>query len=190
MSHDSRRVITRRDLLRGVGAVGAAAVGAPAALIGDATGTAPAGEAAQTPTGAQAPVGREVLEHLTAAEADTLEAMVARISRADDSGPGATEARAAHYIDRALGGALASRGDVPQGLSGAGSVWRARPGSASFARAISRRSGRGPARHRDECRHGFCRAPRRFSTWFGPIRFRARSAIRTTAATRTSSAGT
>src|SRR3984893_13222236 len=43
----------------------------------------------------------EALETLTAAEADTLEAIVARLIPSDENGPGATEARAAHYIDRA-----------------------------------------------------------------------------------------
>ena len=53
----------------------------------------------------------EALETLTAAEADTLEAIVARLIPSDANGPGATEARAAHYIDRALTGPLrASRG--------------------------------------------------------------------------------
>jgi gluconate 2-dehydrogenase gamma chain len=51
---------------------------------------------------------REPLETLSAAEADTLEAMVGRLIPSDANGPGAAEARAAHYIDRALGGALAS----------------------------------------------------------------------------------
>ena len=51
---------------------------------------------------------REPLEHLTAAEADALDAVVARLIPTDANGPGATEARAVHYIDRALGGALAS----------------------------------------------------------------------------------
>ena len=37
-----------------------------------------------------------------------LDAIVARLIPTDANGPGATEARAAHYIDRALGGALAS----------------------------------------------------------------------------------
>ena len=55
-----------------------------------------------------APV-REALETLTAAESDTLEAIVARIIPTDENGPGAAEARAAHYIDRALTGPLASR---------------------------------------------------------------------------------
>jgi gluconate 2-dehydrogenase gamma chain len=54
------------------------------------------------------PHGREALEALTAAEADTLEAIVARLIPTDENGPGAAEARAAHYIDRALVGPLAS----------------------------------------------------------------------------------
>jgi len=49
---------------------------------------------------------REPIENLTAAEADLLEAICARIIPSDANGPGAREARAAHYIDRALGGAL------------------------------------------------------------------------------------
>src|SRR5258708_32297070 len=51
---------------------------------------------------------REPLETLTAAESDALEAICARLIPTDASGPGAAEARAAHYIDRALGGALQS----------------------------------------------------------------------------------
>jgi gluconate 2-dehydrogenase gamma chain len=59
--------------------------------------------------GAPAPTPhREALETLTAAEADILEAFCARLIPSDANGPGAKEARAAHYIDRALGGALAS----------------------------------------------------------------------------------
>jgi gluconate 2-dehydrogenase gamma chain len=50
----------------------------------------------------------EALETLTAAEADALEAILARLIPTDENGPGATEARAAHYIDRALAGPLAS----------------------------------------------------------------------------------
>ena len=42
------------------------------------------------------------------AEAETLSAIAARLIPTDSSGPGATEARAAQYLDRALGGALAS----------------------------------------------------------------------------------
>ena len=51
---------------------------------------------------------REPLQILTAAEVDTLEAIVARLIPTDENGPGATEARAAHYIAQALAGPLAS----------------------------------------------------------------------------------
>ena len=43
---------------------------------------------------------------LTPAEAETLRAVVARIIPADENGPGALEARADRFIDRALAGAL------------------------------------------------------------------------------------
>jgi gluconate 2-dehydrogenase gamma chain len=67
-----------------------------------------------TPTAPQ----REPIENLTAAEADLLEAICARIIPTDASGPGAREARAAHYIDRALGGALSgSRQAYTAGLA-------------------------------------------------------------------------
>jgi gluconate 2-dehydrogenase gamma chain len=46
-------------------------------------------------------------ENLTATEMDLLDAIVARLIPTDANGPGATEAHAAHYIDRALGSALA-----------------------------------------------------------------------------------
>ena len=45
---------------------------------------------------------------LTAPEAETLRAMIARLIPADDHGPGALEARADRYIDRGLAGALKS----------------------------------------------------------------------------------
>ena len=87
--HDS---FSRRELLRRAGFIGAAVAVIPVALVrGQVRAPAPA-----------AP------ETLTAAEAATLDAVVARLIPSDDTGPGATEARAAQYIDRALGGALAS----------------------------------------------------------------------------------
>jgi len=46
-------------------------------------------------------------ENLTATEMELLEAIVARLIPTDANGPGAKEAHAAHYIDRALGSALA-----------------------------------------------------------------------------------
>src|SRR4051812_12094173 len=118
--------ISRRDLLKRAGAIGAAA----AVPVGGGR----AFQANDTPAGTDASVDavalrdepmsetfreqampaatREPLENLTAAESDLLEAIVARLIPTDASGPGATEARAAHYIDRALGGALASSRQV------------------------------------------------------------------------------
>jgi gluconate 2-dehydrogenase gamma chain len=55
---------------------------------------------------------------LTASETDTLEAVCARLIPTDANGPGAKEARAASYIDRALGGFLApSRQAYADGLA-------------------------------------------------------------------------
>jgi hypothetical protein len=83
-SHDS--LISRRDVLKRVGIAGAVAA---------------------VPVDAIAQATREPFETLTAAEGATLEAIVARLIPTDANGPGATEARAARYIDRALGGFLA-----------------------------------------------------------------------------------
>jgi gluconate 2-dehydrogenase gamma chain len=101
--------ISRRDLLKRAAVVGAAV----AASDGVAEGLEPGAGAAAIggPDGAIGHVmeaAREPLENLTATEADLLEAIVARLIPTDANGPGAAEARAAHYIDRALGGALAS----------------------------------------------------------------------------------
>jgi gluconate 2-dehydrogenase gamma chain len=95
--------LSRREWLKRAGLLGAAAAARPPAAAVSAT--APP---APVVSGAAAAVVREPLETLTAAEADILDAVVARLIPTDASGPGATEARAAHYIDRALGGALAS----------------------------------------------------------------------------------
>jgi gluconate 2-dehydrogenase gamma chain len=55
---------------------------------------------------------------LTAAEAETLRAIVARLIPADDNGPGALEARADRYIDRGLAGVLkTSRAAYTAGLA-------------------------------------------------------------------------
>src|SRR5690242_17701825 len=99
--------ISRRDLLKRATAAGAlAAVPRPFQSQGNAGAPATA-----------APV-REPLENLTQAESDVLEAVVARLVPSDATSPGAAEARAAHYIDRALGGALASSRDTyRQGLA-------------------------------------------------------------------------
>jgi gluconate 2-dehydrogenase gamma chain len=97
------RVISRRDLLRRAGAVGAAAMTADRAGLDLEAAQAPAAVAAAAPAHAHT---REAYESLTAAEADTLEAIVARLIPSDAAGPGAIEARAPHYIDRALAGPL------------------------------------------------------------------------------------
>jgi gluconate 2-dehydrogenase gamma chain len=55
---------------------------------------------------------------LTAEAFATLHAVCARLIPTDDNGPGAAEAHAAEYIDRALGGALAAaRSDYKVGLT-------------------------------------------------------------------------
>ena len=60
----------------------------------------------------------EPYKNLSAAEARTLEAIVARLIPSDARSPGALEAGAARYIDRALGDALAaSRGAYTAGLA-------------------------------------------------------------------------
>lgn len=93
---------SRRDLLKRMGIAGAA-VAVPAKLV-----PATAAAVSHAEAAAQAAPTREAFENLTAAEADTLEAIVARLIPTDANGPGAREARSAHYIDRALGGALSS----------------------------------------------------------------------------------
>ena len=111
--------ISRRDLLKRAAAVGGAAV-VPRSAEAFALRDGPA-EASALP--------REPLENLTAAEADILDAVVARLIPSDANGPGATEARAAHYIDRALGGALApSRPAYTTGLAALDSYARASRG--------------------------------------------------------------
>ena len=106
-TQDPPHEVSRRDLFKTVGAGAAAAVaGAP---------LAPSTAVAQAhPAVAQL----EALETLTATEADILEAVCARLIPTDENGPGAAEARAAHYIDRALTGPLrASRDAYAAGLA-------------------------------------------------------------------------
>jgi gluconate 2-dehydrogenase gamma chain len=93
--------LSRRSLFKQLGVAGTVAAVSEIPLA-PSVGAHPA-HAAPSPV----PSG-EALETLTAAEADVLEAIVARLIPTDENGPGATEARAAHYIDRALAGPLAS----------------------------------------------------------------------------------
>ncbi|HEY1307199.1 MAG TPA: gluconate 2-dehydrogenase subunit 3 family protein [Vicinamibacterales bacterium] len=85
--------VSRRDVLKRVGLAGAA-VAVPGDVLAQVVST------------------RGPLETLTSQEADTLDAIVARLIPTDANGPGAAEARAARYIDRGLGGALAAFREV------------------------------------------------------------------------------
>jgi gluconate 2-dehydrogenase gamma chain len=91
--------MTRREMLQRLGLMIAAASGLPLPARTQARrqGLAAAGEA---------------LLSLTPAEAQTLRAIVARLIPADENGPGALEARADRFIDRALAGALKSQRPV------------------------------------------------------------------------------
>jgi len=94
-NNDSPSNPSRRNLLKSAGVVGAAmasSVTATQVLAADSSSE-------NSPTH---PEIREARETLTAAEVDTLEAIVDRILPSDENGPGAREARAAHYIDRSL----------------------------------------------------------------------------------------
>ncbi len=83
--------LSRREMLRRAAAVGAATA-------------VPRYPLAQT-SGAPAPVSPQ---NLTASEFELLEAIVGRLIPSDGNGPGALEAGAAQYIDRALTDALAA----------------------------------------------------------------------------------
>ncbi len=76
----------------------------------------------------------DALVSLTPAEAETLRAIIARLIPADENGPGALEARADRFIDRALGGALKNlRSVYSAGLAAANASAQASKGAA-FAR--------------------------------------------------------
>src|SRR5258708_11938474 len=80
---DAPRDSSRRTLFKQVGAAGAAALaGAP---LGPGPTSAQEHAAPANPTGA---ASREARETLTATEADTLEAIVARLIPSDENGPG------------------------------------------------------------------------------------------------------
>jgi gluconate 2-dehydrogenase gamma chain len=102
-----RAPLSRRQLLKRAGLVGAAAIATPIGTL------VPSPSVAQSPAQDQGAIGRgQALETLTAVEAETLEAITVRLIPSDANGPGALEAQAARYIDRALGGALASSHDA------------------------------------------------------------------------------
>jgi gluconate 2-dehydrogenase gamma chain len=92
----SQRAPTRRDLFK--------LAGAAATTVTVAT-QAPGVAAEQRPRPRPRPA-REPLRALTAHEADLLDRIAELLVPSDEHGPGATEARAVRYIDRALAGAL------------------------------------------------------------------------------------
>ena len=114
---NSDNAVSRRELLKRLGMAGAAAL----ALPGFGRVLAFQRGMLKTTTTSAAV--------LSASEAATLAAICARIIPTDESGPGATEARAAEYIDRALGGWLApSRDGYTAGLAAIDDAARARGG--------------------------------------------------------------
>jgi gluconate 2-dehydrogenase gamma chain len=116
--------ISRRELLKRAGAVGAVAFVPVTAVVSGRPALA------QRVAPAAPAVIREPLETLTSSEADVLEAVCARLIPTDENGPGAAEARAAHYIDRALGGALkSSRPAYASGLAALDAYARSSRGS-------------------------------------------------------------
>jgi gluconate 2-dehydrogenase gamma chain len=93
--------LSRRELFKGASGLGAAATATAFVAAPDLA----LAQAARAPA---RPVRREALETLTAEELDTLEAIVARLIPSDARGPGAKEARAAHFIDKSLAGPTAT----------------------------------------------------------------------------------
>jgi hypothetical protein len=110
-------MITRRELLKVTGAA-AAAAGADR-LRGEPVDASPAPGAAADSTAVHDHVAlRAPLLALTADEHDLLTAIVARLIPSDANGPGAVDAGAVTYIDRALAGfASGSREAYRRGLA-------------------------------------------------------------------------
>ncbi len=109
--HGAATLLSRRNLLKGAGLTGAALMSA-----------ACSGPVISPASGAQASSARihvtEAFETLTAAESAALDALASRILPSDDGTPGAHEARAVHFIDRGLTGAMAaSREQYAVGLA-------------------------------------------------------------------------
>src|SRR5262245_27576547 len=85
--------LSRRQMLKHVGVIIGVAAGFPLPTR------------AQARAQGLAAVGNACMS-LTPAEAETLRAIISRLIPADENGPGALEARADRFIDRALTGAL------------------------------------------------------------------------------------
>jgi gluconate 2-dehydrogenase gamma chain len=103
----SNHFFSRRDLLR-ASLASVAIAATPAGAMTSVEVVSPTAETQTGNAGAQAVALPKEPLALSASESDTLEAIAARLIPSDANGPGAIEARAAHYIDRALAGALAS----------------------------------------------------------------------------------
>jgi len=116
-------MITRREMLGRLGAL--------LGMMAASTAATPLSTAARVRAQTAA---SETLIALTPAEAETVRAVVARLIPADENGPGALEARADRYIDRALAGALkSSRTAYTTGLADLNARAQAAKGAA-FAR--------------------------------------------------------
>ena len=158
MADDSNDpLISRRELLKRVGIAGAAAAVPIDAL-------------------AQAHTGAQPLETLTAAEGATLEAIVARLIPTDGNGPGATEARAARYIDRALGGCWPRPRRLPRRSGCARTLRAALTKGAPFAQLSAENQDAVLRDIETERGTGFRRRRRLLQPGARPTRFRARSA--------------
>lgn len=109
MAEDQPRKLSRRELLKGAGMAGAAAV-LPRALVAEPAAPLPPPAPKSAPELVQIRATtryrRRVYENLTADEARTLEAIMNRLIPTDELGPGAVDSGALNYLDKALGGAL------------------------------------------------------------------------------------
>ena len=96
---------SRRDLLKLAGAT------AGATFVTGSVADSSVADAAQRVRTRPRPA-REPLKALTAHEADLLDRIAELLVPSDENGPGATEAMAVRYIDRALAGALTDQRDA------------------------------------------------------------------------------
>jgi gluconate 2-dehydrogenase gamma chain len=110
--------LTRREMLQRLGGMIALAAGAPIPLR------------SQARTQGLNAVGNALIS-LSSAEAETLRAIIARLIPADENGPGALEARADRFIDRALAGALKNQRSLyTSGLAAVDAYAKSSKGSA------------------------------------------------------------
>lgn len=88
--------LSRRNLIKSAGLVGAAAVSTVA------TSPVIAADSTNSNSSSSVQTSREALEVLTSEEAAILAAICDCLIPSDENGPGAREARAVHYIDKSL----------------------------------------------------------------------------------------